>query len=89
MKRLWRWLFNLLAGVSMLLCVATAVLWVLSYADPITYSPGWSTGHPKSAQVYHEIVSVKGQIVLNTQTSRVIAFDGCSALVRVAPSASG
>ena len=27
MKRLGRWLFNMLAGLSLLLCVATAVLW--------------------------------------------------------------
>ena len=31
MKRFRRWLFNVLAGLSLLLCVATAVLWVRSY----------------------------------------------------------
>lgn len=31
MKRVRGWLFNLAAGVSLVLCVATAVLWVRSY----------------------------------------------------------
>ena len=31
MKRLWRWLLNVLAALSLLLCVATAVLWVRSH----------------------------------------------------------
>src|SRR5208282_6528048 len=31
MKRLRRWLFNVLAGVSLLLCVATVAMWVRSY----------------------------------------------------------
>src|ERR1700733_5587826 len=32
MKRLRRWLFNSLAGVSLPLCLATAVVWIRSYS---------------------------------------------------------
>jgi hypothetical protein len=34
-KRLGRWAFNILAGVSLVLCMATVVLWVRSYRTPI------------------------------------------------------
>jgi 4-amino-4-deoxy-L-arabinose transferase-like glycosyltransferase len=45
MKRLRRWLFNSTAAISLLLCVATAGLWVRSYfvqPSPAEYSDIWS-----------------------------------------------
>jgi hypothetical protein len=50
MKRLRRWLFNLLAGVSLLLCVATAVLWArsISRCDAIRYQSKSGSGYSLS-----------------------------------------
>ena len=51
MKRLRRWLFNLLASLSLLLCICTSILWARSYnilyilsrdQDYHQYTGGWS-----------------------------------------------
>lgn len=51
MKRRWRWLFHLAAGVSLVLCVATGVMWVRSYLPPFLQ---WGFREGKAARVFHD-----------------------------------
>jgi hypothetical protein len=54
MTRLGRWLFNCIAGLSLVLCVATAALWIRSYfrLDDISHTGQWHV---------HNFSSVRGR----------------------------
>ena len=69
MRRLFRWLFNIFAALSLLLCVATAVMWIRSWvvADQwIFYDEHgkWAMAgefHPEATHVC-EIISERGRV---------------------------
>jgi hypothetical protein len=44
-KRVWRWLINGLAALSLTLCLATAALWLFSYKFPSTISGDFFHDH--------------------------------------------
>ena len=54
MTRLGRWLFNGIAGLSLVLCVATAAFWIRSYfrLDDISHKGQWHI---------HNFSSVRGR----------------------------
>jgi hypothetical protein len=67
MKRVWQWLFNLAAAVSLILCVATAVLWARSY-------PGenWVRGGPETMVLQtHD-----GRLLIERHVRTVMRFTG-------------
>jgi len=66
MKRLWRWLVNVLSALSVLLCLATAALWILGLWVAIharTNSGLWYI-HTEAniVTIYHQLAAEPGQL---------------------------
>lgn len=69
MKRLGQWIFGLVAGVSLLLCLATAMLWIRSYL--LTDQVIWRDGNtPWQSWQQFQAVSVRGQLWLLFQNEK-------------------
>jgi hypothetical protein len=73
-KRLGRWAFNILASVSLVLCAATVVLWVLSYKS--SHGAGYVREGAADAN-WVQLVSRSGKLSLSSGQSRC---EGQSAL---------
>ncbi len=58
MSRWRRWLFNVLAAVSLMMCVAALVLWELSYAFHQGITFGWADGPISMVRVFDGNVEV-------------------------------
>lgn len=61
MKRLGRWLLNLAAGVSLLLCLATTALWIRSY-----FATDWATWRGGTVvRLDINVIASRGDLVVN------------------------
>jgi hypothetical protein len=74
MRRLVRWTFNILAAASLLLCVATAALWVRSYSvyDGFVAQRAEASKYGREYSVAHysfDAQSCRGQLAITVDWS--------------------